>query len=98
MRYNQLQRDQAKLTGERGQFVAEMARARGAISEIELQIIQLDQDFRTEVLKELREAQGKIAELKERVIAAEDQLAPHRHPRAADRHRASARRSTPSAA
>jgi len=74
VRYNQLQRDSAKLHGERGQFVAEMAKARGKISEINLQIIQLDQDFRTEVLKELREAQGKIAELKERVIAAEDQL------------------------
>ena len=60
--------------GERGQLVAEIARARGRISEINLQIIQLDQDFRTEVLKELREAQGKIAELRERVVAAEDQL------------------------
>lgn len=50
------------------------ARARGKISETELQIIQLDQDFRTEVLKDLRETQGKIAELKERVTAAEDQL------------------------
>jgi HlyD family secretion protein len=74
VRYNQLQRDQAKLSGQRGQLVAEMARARGRISEINLQIIQLDQDFRTEVLKELRDAQGKIAELEERVVAAEDQL------------------------
>jgi HlyD family secretion protein len=74
IRYMQLQRDQAKLNGERGQFVADIARARGKISEIELQIIQLDQDFRTEVLRELREAQGKIAEIRERVIAAEDQL------------------------
>ena len=74
IRYMQLQRDQAKLTGERGQFTAEMARARGRISEIELQILQLDQDFRTEVLRELREAQGKIAEVRERVVAAEDQL------------------------
>src|SRR5262249_31714487 len=31
-------------------------------------------DFRTEVLKDLRDAQGKIAELRERLIAAEDQL------------------------
>jgi HlyD family secretion protein len=31
-------------------------------------------DFRTEMLKDLREAQGKIGELKERVTAAEDQL------------------------
>lgn len=74
IRYMQLQRDQAKLNGERGQLVAEIARAKGKISEIELQILQLDQDFRTEVLRELREAQGKIAEIKERVVAAEDQL------------------------
>jgi HlyD family secretion protein len=73
-RYTQLQRDQSRLEGERGQLIAEIARARGKVSEIELQIIQLDQDFRTEVLKDLREAQGKIAELKERITAAEDQL------------------------
>jgi HlyD family secretion protein len=74
VRFMQLQRDQARLTGERGQFIADIARARGKVSEIELQIIQIEQDFRTEVLKELREAQGKIAELKERFSAAEDQL------------------------
>jgi HlyD family secretion protein len=74
VRYNQLQRDQAKLEGERGQFIAETARARGRISELELQIIQLDQDFRTEVLRDLRDAQAKISELRERVTAAEDQL------------------------
>ncbi len=73
-RYTQLQRDQTRLEGERGQLIAEIARARGKISETELQIIQLDQDFRTEVLKDMREAQGKIAELKERLTAAEDQL------------------------
>jgi HlyD family secretion protein len=73
-RYTQLQRDQTKLHGERGQLIADSARARGKISETELQIIQLDQDFRTDVLKDLRETQGKIAELKERVTAAEDQL------------------------
>jgi HlyD family secretion protein len=73
-RYMQLQRDQTRLQGERGSLIADIARARGKISETELQIIQLDQDFRTEVLKDLRDAQGKIAELKERVTAAEDQL------------------------
>jgi HlyD family secretion protein len=73
-RYMQLQRDQTRLQGERGQLIAEIARARGKISETELQIIQIEQDFRTEVLKDLREGQGKIAELKEKAIAAEDQL------------------------
>jgi HlyD family secretion protein len=73
-RYTLLQRDQTRLQGERGALIASIARARGKISETELQIIQLDQDFRTDVLKDLREAQGKIAEFRERVTAAEDQL------------------------
>ena len=73
-RFMQLQREQTRLEGERGQLIADIARARAKISETELQIIQLDQDFRTEVLKDLRETQGKIAELVERMVAAEDQL------------------------
>src|SRR5262249_35853046 len=73
-RFMALQRDQARLQGERGQLVADAARARAKISETELQILQLDQDFRTDVLKDMREAQGKIAELKKRRTAAEDQL------------------------
>jgi HlyD family secretion protein len=73
-RYMALQREQARLEGERGQFIAAIARARAKISETELQIFQLDNDFRTEVLKDLREAQGKIAELSERKTAAQDQL------------------------
>jgi HlyD family secretion protein len=73
-RYMGLQRDQARLNGEHGQLVAAIARARARISETELQILQLDQDFRTEVLKDLRDTQGKIAELQERKTAAEDQL------------------------
>ena len=73
-RLNTLQRDKARLEGEQGQYVAEIARARGKISETELQILQLDQDFRTDVLKELRETEAKLAELTERVTAARDQL------------------------
>jgi HlyD family secretion protein len=73
-RLKQLQRDQARLQGERGQLIAEIARARGKIAETELQILQLDQDFRTEILKELRETQAKVAELQERANAAEDEL------------------------
>ena len=73
-RFMQLQREQTRIHGERGQFIADIARARAKISETELQILQLDQDFRTEVLKDLRETQGKIAELIERMAGAEDQL------------------------
>jgi HlyD family secretion protein len=73
-RYLQLQREQSRLQGERGQLIADSARAGAKISETELQIIQLEQDFRTDVLKDLRETEGKIAELTDRVVAAEDQL------------------------
>ena len=74
VRYMALQRDQARLQGERGQFTADIARARGKIAETELQIFQLDQDFRTEVLRDLREAEARVAELQERVNAAQDEL------------------------
>lgn len=73
-RFNQLQRDSTRVEGELGQLIAEIARARARINETELQIIQLDQDSRTEILKDLRETQGRIAETKEKMAAAEDQL------------------------
>jgi HlyD family secretion protein len=73
-RVNPMRRDAAKLEGEQGQLTAQIAQANGKIAEIELQILQIDQDLRTEIVKELREAQGKEAELVERRIAAEDQL------------------------
>jgi HlyD family secretion protein len=73
-RYVQMQRDQARLLGERGQLIADIARSRGKIAETELQILQLAQDFRTDVLKDLRETQAKIAELRERQNAAADEL------------------------
>ena len=74
-RYTGLQRDQTRVSGERGQLLTERARVRGKISEVELQILQLDQDMRTQVLGDLRDTQGKLGELRERRIAAEDQLA-----------------------
>ena len=73
-RVNQLERESVRLKGERGQLVAATAERRGKITETELQTIQIDQDLRSEVAKELREIQGKMAELVERKVAAEDQL------------------------
>ena len=69
-----LKRDAARIEGERGQLIAAVAQARGKITETELQIIQVDHDMRTEVMKDLREIQAKNAELMERRVAAEDQL------------------------
>lgn len=69
-----LRREETRLRGERGQLISGIAQARGRISETELQILQIDQDLRSEVANELREVQAKISELFERRIAAQDQL------------------------
>ena len=74
MRLTQLEREGVRIKGEHGQLTASMAQARAKITETELQIIQIDQELRSEVAKELREIQGKMAELVERKVAAEDQL------------------------
>jgi HlyD family secretion protein len=74
MRVTALERDAAKLVGERGSLIASKAQAQGRITETELQILQIDQDLRTEVGKDLAEIRARSSELVERRIAAEDQL------------------------
>jgi HlyD family secretion protein len=74
MRLTSLQRDAARLGGEHGSLLASIAQAKGRISETELQILQIDQDLRTEVGKDLAEIRARSSELVERRIAAEDQL------------------------
>lgn len=64
----------AQLEGDIAQVAAQTAQAKGRIAEIDLQILQLDQDLKTEVGKELRDQQGREAEFSERRVAAEDQL------------------------
>ena len=73
-RLTALERDAARLEGERGALIATSAQAKGRIAETELKILQIDEDLRTEVGKELAEIRGKKSELVERRVAAEDQL------------------------
>src|SRR5215207_3877508 len=73
-RLTALERDAARLEGERGSLVSTIAQAKGKVTETELQILQIDQDLRTEVGKDLADIRGKLAELVEKRVAAEDQL------------------------
>lgn len=73
-RLMQLEREAARLEGQRGQYLATIAQARGKIAETRLSIIQIDQDLRSSVAQEISEVRGKISELRERLVAAEDQL------------------------
>lgn len=67
-------RDFTRLQGEEGMLVSNIAKADGQISEIEVQIISLDQTMVSESMKELREVEGHLSELAERRTAAQDQL------------------------
>jgi HlyD family secretion protein len=73
-RLTALQREAARLEGERGQLLSSIAQSRGKIAETELKIIQVDQDMSSDVGKELREVDAKIGEYVERKVTAEDQL------------------------
>jgi HlyD family secretion protein len=73
-RVTALEREQARLDGERGQLIASIAQSKGKISETKIQILQIDQDMRTEDGKDLADIRGKVAELIEKKVAAEDQL------------------------
>jgi HlyD family secretion protein len=73
-RVTSLERDTARLQGERGQLIASTASARGKIAETQLQILQVDSDMRSEVGKDLSDIRGKWSELFEKRVAAEDQL------------------------
>jgi HlyD family type I secretion membrane fusion protein len=70
----QLERTAAGLRGQQGEIAGSIARARYAISEMELQIIQARNDRITDVAKDLREAQAKLADVLPRLQAARDVL------------------------
>jgi HlyD family secretion protein len=73
-RLTTLQRESARIEGERGQLVSAIAETKSKIGEAQLQMVRLEQDFRTDVVKELGESQGKEAELVQRGVSARDLL------------------------
>jgi HlyD family secretion protein len=73
-RISALQRELMRNQGAVGDGVAKMAQARAKIAETELQIVRIDHDFLADIMKQLRETETRISELRERKITAEDQL------------------------
>lgn len=74
-RLSELQRLKAQAQGERGDFMTQIAQAATRVTETELQILQLDENRRSETLTELRDVENKLAELTQQRVAAEDALA-----------------------
>ena len=73
-RITALDREVSRSEGQIGELNARLSQSQSKIIETELQIHQLDKDHATEIAKDLRETESRIAELHERKITAEDQL------------------------
>ena len=69
-----MDRETARLDGERGELVASKASAEARIAEVKVQILQIDEEDLSQTLTELRDIEGKVAELKERKLAAASRL------------------------
>ncbi len=73
-RLDGLARDVARTKGERGALTASIAQTEGKIAETELQIIQVDEDMRSDVAKQLADIRARTSDVVQRRIAAFDQL------------------------
>lgn len=69
-----LQRALVGSRGDLGRIDAATAEARSTIAETEVRILQIDRDLHSEAARDLAEARGQIAELRERRVAAEEDL------------------------
>jgi HlyD family secretion protein len=69
-----LQREEARLLGERGESIENVGRTEQAINEADMQRSQLFRSRQEEVARDLRDVQGRLFELHERHVTASDQL------------------------
>ena len=67
-----LQRQQEELEGNRGQYLAAIAKSRQSITESELQVANLDNEFASQNATELKDTQAQLADLEEKLLATSD--------------------------
>ena len=67
-----LKRGEAKLQGDRGDHLSQIAKAGQQIGETELQIIELKNNLLNQVVSDLRNTQAELVDVSERLKAAED--------------------------
>ena len=73
-RLNTTDRELARMSGSQGELAANIARSHARISEIELQILSIDELGYTEAQRELRVVEANIAELQDRLSEVVDRL------------------------
>lgn len=69
-----MEREERRLGGEYGGLLAQIARAKGQINEINVEIIGVDENVRSTAQRELRTIDARVAELQEREVAARDKF------------------------
>jgi HlyD family secretion protein len=69
-----MQREQARLEGERGELIATKASAESRAGEVKLQILQVREQSLSETLAQLRDSEARIAELEERRVSIKARL------------------------
>ncbi|PIY01786.1 MAG: hypothetical protein COZ23_01340 [Hydrogenophilales bacterium CG_4_10_14_3_um_filter_58_23] len=70
----ELERAVAYLSGQRTDDLANIGRAHSQIAEIRLKMLQSITDYKKDVETQLADAQSKVADLRERLVAAQDDL------------------------
>lgn len=70
-----LQRRQQELEGNRGQYLAGIAKARQSITETNMQIVDMGNEFDTQNTTEMKEVQAQLADYEERLRATSDVVA-----------------------
>ncbi|WP_244441167.1 HlyD family type I secretion periplasmic adaptor subunit [Mesorhizobium sp. STM 4661] len=73
-RLSNVQLEETRTRGESGRLLAAIAEVQAKISETDLQVLQLDEQMRSEVTGELRETEAKETELSGRKVVAQDEL------------------------
>ncbi len=73
-RLNSLEREASRLDGAQGELMASASAARTKISEIQVQMLQIDSEDLSQVMSDLKETEIKVAELTEQRVTSQDQL------------------------
>jgi HlyD family secretion protein/epimerase transport system membrane fusion protein len=69
-----LQRTQAEISGNRGEFIASIAAAKQKIGETELQLMAIDAERADDIATKLDQVRAELATVRERLFASEDIL------------------------
>jgi len=73
-RITELKRDKTRVQGEQSELLSQIASLRETISERQMHMLQIEEDYREEILQELQDVTLNISELQLQKVAVQDEL------------------------